>query len=56
MFEGCASHRLTESKTNICQGSKKVSSGILEQVDFLAGQVTFKAYLPNRQGSKQVIS
>ena len=26
---------------------KSVQSGSLEQVDFLAGQVTFKAYLPN---------
>lgn len=35
-------------------GSKKVSSGSPTQVDFLAGQVTFKVYLSNRQGLKRV--
>ena len=34
---------------------KKVQSGVPGQVDFLAGQVTLKACLPNGQGSKQVI-
>ena len=35
---------------------KKVPSGSLGQVDFLAGQVTiFSAYLPNGQSSRQVI-
>ena len=33
-----------------------VHSGSLGQVDFIAGQVvTFEAYLPNGQGSRQVI-
>ena len=32
------------------QGSKKVSCGSPRQVDILAGQVTFKVYLSNRQG------
>jgi len=31
--------------------SKKVPSGCLGQVDFLGGQVTFKAYLSNGQGA-----
>ena len=39
----------------VLKGFKTVLSGIPGQVDFLAGQVTFKACLPNRQGSKQVI-
>ena len=30
-------------------------SGSPRQVDFLAGQVTFKAHVPNGRGSKQVI-
>ena len=30
------------------QGSKQVPSGSAGQVDFLAGQVTFKAHLPNK--------
>ena len=29
------------------QGLEKVASGSPVQVDFLAGQVTFKAYLPS---------
>ena len=33
------------------QGSKKVSSSSSGQVDFLAEQVTYKAYSPNGQGS-----
>ena len=37
------------------QGSKKVQSSSLGQVDFFAGQVIFKAYLPNVPGSRQVI-
>ena len=32
------------------QGSNKVSSGNLGPVDFLAGQVTVTAHLPNGQG------
>jgi len=36
-------------------GLKKVQSGSPGQADFLAGQVTFKAYLLNGQGSRQVI-
>ena len=36
-------------------GEKKVPSGSLGQVDFLAGQVTlFSAYLPNGQSSRRV--
>ena len=34
------------------QGLKKFLSSNPEQVDFLAGQVAFEAYLPNEQGSK----
>ena len=33
---------------------KNLSSS-LEQVGFLAGQIAFKAYLPNGQGSRRVI-
>ena len=33
------------------QGSQKVSSSSSGQVDFLAEQVTYKAYAPNGQGS-----
>ena len=40
---------------NTEQGSKKVPSSSPIQVDFLAEQVTFKACLPNGQGSEQVI-
>lgn len=36
-------------------GLKKVLSASLGQVDFLAGLVTFKTYLPNGQGSSIVI-
>ena len=35
----------------MCQGLKKVQSGSPGQIDFLAGQIIFKAYLPNGQGS-----
>ena len=38
-----------------CQSSKKVLSVSLGQVDFLAGHVTFKDYLPNWQGPRQII-
>lgn len=41
--------------TPMTHGSTKVPSGGPGQVDFLAGQVTFKAYLPNGQRPKQVI-
>ena len=34
------------------QGLKKFLSSNPGQVDFLAGQVAFEAYLPNGQGSK----
>ena len=37
------------------QGSKKVPSSSLGQIDFFAGQVIFKAYLLNVPGSRQVI-
>ena len=37
------------------QGLKSVQTGSLEQVGFLAGKITFKAYLPNGPGSRQVI-
>ena len=37
------------------QGLKKVQYGSQWQVDFIAGQVTFKAYLLDGQGSRQVI-
>ena len=39
-----------EMNTNkfMLQGSKQVPSGSAGQVDFLAGQVTFKAHLPNK--------
>ena len=32
----------------LLQGSKQVPSSSPGQVDFLAGQVTFKAHLPNK--------
>ena len=35
------------------QGSKKVPSGCLGQVDFLAGQRTFNSHLPSGQGMRQ---
>ena len=35
----------------MCQGLKKVQSGSPGQLDFLGGQIIFKAYLPNGQGS-----
>ena len=41
--------------TPMTHGLTKVPSGGPGQVDFLAGQVTFKAYLPNGQRPKQVI-
>ena len=34
---------------------RKVQCGSPGQADFLAGQVTFKAYLPNGQGLRQDI-
>ena len=37
------------------QGSKKVSSSCLEQVDFPSGQVAFHSHLPNGQGIRQVL-
>ena len=37
-----------------CQGLKNVLSGHPGRVDFLAGQVTIKAHLPNGQGCRQV--
>ena len=37
------------------QGSLKVPSGSLGQVDFLAGQETFKVFLSNGLGVRQVI-
>ena len=37
------------------QGSKEVSSDCLGQIDFLAGQLTFQAYLLIGLGSWQVI-
>ena len=37
------------------QDSKKVSSGSLTQAGFLAGQVSFIAYLTNGQESRQFI-
>ena len=37
------------------QSSKKVLSLSLGQVDFLAGHVAFKDYLPNWQGPRQII-
>lgn len=37
------------------QSSKKVLSVSLGQVDFLAECVTFKDYLPNWQGPRQII-
>ena len=40
---------------NSPQGLKKVPSASLGQVDYLAGQVTFKTYLPIVQGSRIVI-
>ena len=36
----------------LAQGLKKFLSSNPGQVDFLAGQVAFEAYLPNGQGSK----
>ena len=33
----------------MCQGLKKVQSGSPGQMDFPAGQITFKAYLPNEK-------
>ena len=33
----------------MCQGLKKVQSGSPGQIDFPAGQITFKAYLPNEK-------
>ena len=35
------------------QGSKKVQSGHLGQVDFCVGQVTFPTHLPDGQGYGQ---
>ena len=40
--------REMNSNKFMLQGSKQVPSGSAGQVDFLAGQVTFKAYLPNK--------
>ena len=37
------------------ESSKEVTSGSPGQVNFLARQVTFKAFLPDVQGNKQVI-
>ena len=37
-------------------GSKKFSSSNPGQVDFLAEQVTFEAYLPNEQESNEVFN
>ena len=39
----------------VLRARKKVLSASLGQVDFLAGLVTFKTYLPNGQGSRIVI-
>ena len=33
----------------MCQGLKKVQSGSPGQIDFLAGQIIFKAFLPNEK-------
>ena len=33
----------------MCQGLKKVQSGSPRQIDFPAGQIIFKAYLPNEK-------
>ena len=38
-----------------CQSLKKVLSVSLGQVDFLVGHVSFKDYLPNWQGPRQII-
>ena len=40
--------REINSNKFLLQGSKKVPSSSPGQVDFLAGQVTFKAHLPNK--------
>ena len=40
--------REMNSNKFMLQGSKQVPSGSAGQVDFLAGQVTFKAHLPNK--------
>jgi len=37
------------------QGSKKVPSSRLGQVDFPAGQAAFHSHLPNGQGIRQAI-
>jgi len=37
------------------QGSKKVRSSCLGQVDFPAGQVTFHSQLPDRQANRKVL-
>ena len=37
------------------ESSKEVTSGSLGQVNFVARQVTFKAFLPDVQGNRQVI-
>ena len=41
--------------TEVRKFSKKVLPSSVGQVDFLAGQVTFKAYLSNGQEFKQLI-
>ena len=47
--------KLIKAKGNSCPGLEKSSSESFGQVDFLVGRVTFKAYLPNEQGSRQPI-
>ena len=39
----------------LIKGLKMVLSSSSERIDFLAERVTFEAYLPNRQGSRQLI-
>ena len=42
-------------RKEVMQGSKKVPSSCLEQVDFPSGQVAFHSHLPNGQGIRQVL-
>ena len=39
----------------LIKGLKMVLPSSSERIDFLAERVTFEAYLPNRQGSRQLI-
>ena len=49
-ISSCFSYVGREMNSNkfLLQGSKQVPSSSPGQVDFLAGQVTFKAHLPNK--------